>query len=141
MRHRRRPTRDRRCRSSRRSEARTSAFAAAALALYALAAPLARVAAQRPVQLDAIAIRATVSARARLAENAHGSGIPRDRRGRIGGGARRRQRIGDARVQRQRDAPQVLTRAGSEERRVGEEGRSRWAPYHLKKKEQRDRSA
>src|SRR2546430_8061818 len=28
--------------------------------------------------------------------------------------------------------------ARSEERRVGEEGRSRWAPYHLKKKKKRD---
>src|SRR2546430_14168904 len=27
--------------------------------------------------------------------------------------------------------------AGSEERRVGEEGRSRWAPYHLKKKKEK----
>src|SRR5260370_37425548 len=26
----------------------------------------------------------------------------------------------------------------SEERRVGEEGRSRWSPYHLKKKHQQD---
>src|SRR2546426_11444413 len=26
---------------------------------------------------------------------------------------------------------------GSEERRVGEEGRSRWAPYHLKKKKKK----
>src|SRR2546425_12909370 len=28
----------------------------------------------------------------------------------------------------------------SEERRVGEEGRSRWSPYHLKKKKKRERS-
>src|SRR5258708_39718414 len=29
--------------------------------------------------------------------------------------------------------------AGSEERRVGEEGRSRWSPYHLKKKKNKKR--
>src|SRR3989454_12831314 len=29
----------------------------------------------------------------------------------------------------------------SEERRVGEEGRSRWSPYHLKKKKQKKQSA
>src|SRR5258708_40086042 len=31
----------------------------------------------------------------------------------------------------------IVVGARSEERRVGEEGRSRWAPYHLKKKEVR----
>src|SRR5256885_7682925 len=32
---------------------------------------------------------------------------------------------------------QLVPAARSEERRVGEEGRSRWAPYHLKKKKKR----
>jgi hypothetical protein len=41
--------------------------------LHALAPPLARVAAQWPVQLDAIAVRAHIGARARLAENAYAS--------------------------------------------------------------------
>src|SRR6202030_4832602 len=98
-------------RSPRASEARASALAAAALTLHALAAPLARIATKRPVQLDAIAIRAHIGARARLAENPHRRGIPGDRCGRIGGGARRRQRIGDARLARQLDAPQVFTTA------------------------------
>src|SRR2546427_12566576 len=33
-----------------------------------------------------------------------------------------------------REDAYVLCSVRSEERRVGEEGRSRWAPYHLKKK-------
>src|SRR5262249_57922592 len=33
--------------------------------------------------------------------------------------------------------PQVLAQQRSEERRVGKEGRSRWAPYREKKKESR----
>src|SRR5260221_12966083 len=35
----------------------------------------------------------------------------------------------------------LLTRNRSEERRVGEEGRSRWLAYHLKKKKLSDRDS
>src|SRR2546422_8885092 len=34
--------------------------------------------------------------------------------------------------------PPTSTRWRSEERRVGEEGRSRWSPYHLKKKKKKE---
>src|SRR2546428_10228342 len=36
-----------------------------------------------------------------------------------------------------RRAREFSVQARSEERRVGEEGRSRWSPYHLKKKKQK----
>src|SRR5215472_2408021 len=94
-----------RSRSSRRSEAPADLTAACpaapALALYALAAPFARVAAQRPVELDAVAVGAGRSARARLAENSHGGGVPRDARARARFGGRLcacgRQRLRNAR--------------------------------------------
>src|SRR2546430_8629716 len=55
----------------------------------------------------------------------------------FGGGARPTDWIAAfteaARLDRAR-ADSILAAGGSGERRVGEEGRSRWAPYHLKKK-------
>src|SRR2546421_8102287 len=38
-----------------------------------------------------------------------------------------------------REVVRLYTLGGSGERRVGEEGRSRWAPYHLKKKKKHGR--
>src|SRR5438045_3666590 len=61
--------------------------AAAALARDALAALLARIAPQRPVQLDSVPVRAWVSASAPLAEDADRGAVPGYVERRPGGGA------------------------------------------------------
>src|SRR2546430_5320894 len=60
--------------------------------------------------------------RAARAPAAAGSGVHRGRRGTA------------ARLRPDQDAAAARPRLRSEERRGGEEGRSRWAPDHLKKK-------
>src|SRR5256886_17143458 len=47
------------------------------------------------------------------------------------------QRRGDAGLGGVDHGQHAARQQRSEERRVGEEGRSRWAPYHLKKKKER----
>src|SRR6516164_1801244 len=108
--------RARRSRNSRRSSLLTSALGAEALALDALAAPRARIALQRAIQLDAITILATVTARARLAEDTDRRAVPGNLGGKIRRSlrARRGQGIGDARRGGQLDAPEVLPLAQPE---------------------------
>src|SRR3712207_9099181 len=61
---------------------------------------------------------------------------PRRRGRRAGGAERRRQaaRLGPRARRRGRGAARPFAGARSEERRVGKECRSRWSPYHYKKK-------
>lgn len=83
------------------------ALAAAALALDALTAALARVTPERAVQFDAIPVHAAIAARAWLAEYPKSRGVPWNLRGDLcrEKRARRCERIRDARRGWQLDAP------------------------------------
>jgi len=83
------------------------ALAAAALALDALTAALARVTSERTVELDPIPVHAAIAARAWLAEYPDRRGIPWNLRGDLCREKRARgcERIRDARRGWQLDAP------------------------------------
>src|SRR5215469_8446838 len=91
------------------------ALAPLAFTLHALAAALAWIALERAVELDAVAVRERVAARAQLAEDTDARGVPGNLCGGLCGCRERpgrRERLRDTRVRRQLDAEEKLPFAG-----------------------------